>query len=141
MFLGVFAYSESLSSTYTAETVVAFTPKPPVTIGGDTMRIILPKYVAAVTSPSTEGVVANQVGLSTSAIDGALDASIPADTTNLEIKVSLGSARQAEDAAQAFGSAVLDAAQPDELLTAAIVSPATLPTSPSGPKRLLIDAV
>jgi polysaccharide biosynthesis transport protein len=141
LLIAVVVYSAALSDTYQAETVVAFSPKPPATVGGDTIRIVLPKYVAGVTSAQTVRRVAAQVGLTPRTLGGALDASIPADTTNLEIHVTLSSARQAAAAATALADTVLTAAESDDLLSAAVVSPATVPGSPSGPPRKLIDLV
>jgi polysaccharide biosynthesis transport protein len=139
--VAVVGYSASLANTYQAESVVAFTPRLPATIGGDTIRIVLPKYVAGVTAAQTVRQVAAQVGLTPHTLGGALDASIPADTTNLEIHVTLENARDAAAAATALAETALTASKSDDLLSAAVVSPATVPASPSGPHRKLIDLV
>jgi capsular exopolysaccharide synthesis family protein len=141
MFAGAVVYAQSLPDTYQAEAVVAFTPKADVNIGGDTIRIVLPKYVAAVTSARTVRRVASDTGLSAHTLGGAVDASIPADTTNLVIRVELEDPTDAARAATGLAAEVLVNASTDQLLTADVVSPATVPRNPSGPRRKLIDAV
>ena len=138
---GVVTYAQLLGDRYQAEAVVAFSPRPEVNIGGDTIRIVLPQYVAAVTSAATVRQVAQQTGLNSHTLGAGLDASIQADTTNLVIRVELSNPQQAADAASALADTVTTSAAADKLLTAAVVSPAIAPRGPSGPRRKLIDAV
>ena len=63
MLLGVVIYTQTLSDTYQAEAVVAFSPRPDVAVGGDTIRIVLPKYISSVTSAATIRSVASRTGL------------------------------------------------------------------------------
>jgi polysaccharide biosynthesis transport protein len=141
MFLVVVIYAALLPNVYSAEVVVAFTPRPDVAVGGDTIRIVLPKYVASVTSPVTVTEVAREVGVPAPTLAAGVDASIPADTTNLEIHVELSDPADAAAASTALAQTVLDYAESDDLLTADVVSAAATPRQPSGPKRGLIDAV
>ena len=138
---GVVIYAQMLGDRYQAEAVVAFSPRPEVNIGGDTIRIVLPQYVAAVTSAHTVREVADRIGLNAHTLGAGLDASIEADTTNLVIRVEQSNPQRAAEAAGALADTVTASAESDKLLTAAVVSPAIAPRAPSGPRRKLIDAI
>ena len=51
--VGAYFYGQSLPDEYTSTAIVSFAPKPSGTIGGDTLRVVLPKYVAFTTAGST----------------------------------------------------------------------------------------
>lgn len=138
---GVVGYAQSLPNDYTSEAVVSFTPKADSNVSGDTIRIVLPKYIASVTSPQTIRAAAARTTLSSGDVQNAVDASIPPDTTNLEISVKLHDPRQAQAVADYLTSAVLSAASTDQLLAADVSASAIVPSDPSGPNRKLIDVV
>src|SRR3954470_4331823 len=68
---GATAYAESLPNSYAASAVVSFSPKPNTNAAADTVRVVLPKYVAYVTARPTGNRVARRLGESASVLAGA----------------------------------------------------------------------
>lgn len=139
-FGGATAYAESLPDQYRGTAVVAFSPRLEASIGGDTLRVVLPKYVAYVTAGATVNRVAPRLGERPSTLRSAVSASISADSGNLTIAVASSSPRGAAAAANALADEVVAFADTDELLRAVVVSPALPGSAPSGPPRRLIEA-
>jgi capsular exopolysaccharide synthesis family protein len=140
-FLLATAYVASLPSTYTSESVVAFSPRPEAeTASADTVRVVVPKYLAYVTAPVTITEVATELGEQPGAISEGLDAEVEIETGNLRISMELTSAQRASRAANAFAEQVIQFAEPDNLLEAQLVAEAATPTDPSGPPRRLLQA-
>lgn len=138
--VGTTAYAGSLPDEYTASTVVAFAPKPTGNAGADTVRVVLPRYVAYVTSRATVNRVAPSVGERPGVLSRAVAASVAVDSANLTISVTLPTGRRAADAANALAADTLDFADTDLLLDAVVVAQALPPTFPSGPPRRLYQA-
>lgn len=140
-FLLATAYVSSLPSTFTSESVVAFSPRPEAeTASADTVRVVVPKYLAYVTAPVTVTEVAAELGEQPSAISDGLDAEVEVETGNLRINMELTSAQRASRAANAFADQVIQFAATDELLEAQLVAEAATPRDPSGPPRRLLQA-
>jgi capsular exopolysaccharide synthesis family protein len=137
---GTTAYAASLPDEYTASVVVSFAPKPEATVGADTVRVVLPRYVAYVTSRSTVNRIADAIGERRSVLGDAVDASVTADSANLTISVTLPTGTRAADAANALATDALAFAGADKLLDAVIVAQALPPRFPSGPPRRLYQA-
>lgn len=137
---GTTAYAASLPNEYTSSVVVSFAPKPDANVGADTVRVVLPRYLAYVTSRSTVNRVAPTVGERSGVLVDAVDASVAPDSANLTIGVTLPSARRAADAANALAADTLDFADADRLLDAVIVAQALPSSFPSGPPRRLYQA-
>ena len=134
-------YVNSLPSTYTTESVVAFAPRPEAeTASADTVRVVVPKYLAYITSPATVAEVAAQIGEQPGDLSEALDAEVEIDTGNLRISVELPKPGRAADAANAFADKVIAFAQGDQLLSGELVAEALPPKDPSGPPRRLLQA-
>jgi succinoglycan biosynthesis transport protein ExoP len=131
------AYATSLPDEYTSSVVMSFAPKPEAAVGADTVRVVLPRYVAYVTSRSTTNRVAASVGERARVLADAVDASVTADSANLTISVTLPTGRRATDAANALAADALAFAGADKLLDAVIVAQALPPSVPSGPPRRL----
>ena len=140
-FLLASIYVASLPSTYLSESVVAFSPRPEAeTASADTVRVVVPKYLAYVTAPVTVAEVAAELGEQPSVVGEALDAEVEIETGNLRIALELTSARRASRAANAFAAQVIQFASTDELLEAQLVAEAATPRDPSGPPRRLLQA-
>src|SRR5689334_22873075 len=77
--LGVVLYAQSLPNEYSADVVVAFSPKAQSTAGADTLRVVLPKYVSFVTAQATSRRVASDLHVSPSTVSSAVSASIGTD--------------------------------------------------------------
>jgi succinoglycan biosynthesis transport protein ExoP len=136
--LGVTLYARSLPNEYEGKVVMSFFPRPDATgVGGDTMRLVLPKYVAYVTARATANRVAPRVGERPARLNDATDASIASETGNVTLRVELPSAARASRAANALARETLDFAGSDPLLQGVIVAPALPSPSPSGPPRVL----
>jgi len=133
-------YAESLPSSYASSAIVAFSPKPDTNAAADTVRIVLPKYVAYATARPTLNIVAEASGERPGALSDAVDASIATDSGNLSLSVELRSPERAARAANALTNAVVDFAAEDDLLDATVVARALPSTSPSGPPRRLFEA-
>lgn len=138
-FAGATFYAERLPAEYDGQAVVSFAPKTPE-IGSDVVRVILPKYVAYVTSRTTVERVASAVDVDPDELEGALEATIATDTGNLTIVTRLPDADQAADAANAFADEAADFSRDDELIEGVVVAPAVPPEDPSFPPRRLLEA-
>jgi capsular exopolysaccharide synthesis family protein len=141
---GAAIYAESLPNQYEGRTILAFAPRRPadgsaVGIGADTVRVVLPKYVAYVTSRATVDRVAGSIGEDAPSLRGAVDATITADSGNITITVELPGPRRAASAANALATETLRFNDTDVLLQGIIVAPALPPQAPSGPPRTLIE--
>ena len=137
--VGVVLYAYSLPREYTAKAVVALTPRPNTGTSATDVQQLGQKYVAYVTAPSTMRVVAPTVGLSSSTLGNHVSADVATASVDLTVKVQLRSPHQAADAANALAASIVTLADDDKLLTALTVAPATVPTSPSKPRRKLIE--
>lgn len=137
---GAVAYAQSLPNEYTAKVVLAFAPRPGTNAGGDTVRVVLPKYVVYATSPATLRRVAQSIGAEPGALGDAVDASTAVDSGNVTIKVKLETPSRASDAANAVATDVLRFSDTDPLLQGVIVAPALPDPVPSGPHRSLLEA-
>ena len=134
-------YVGSLPSTYTAEAVVAFAPRLEAeNASADTVRVVVPKYLAYASAPATVAEVAAELGEQPGELGDGLDAQVEIDTGNLNLTVELTNARRAARAANAVAQQVIQFAGTDELLDAQLVAEAITPTSPSGPPRRLLQA-
>lgn len=139
--LGATLYVEALPAEYEGRAVLAFAPRPDVpSAGADTVRLVVPKYVAYVAAPSTVREVADEIGVEPDLLDDAVEASPEADSGNLEIVVSLTDPQIAADAANAFAREAEDLAVGDDLLVADVVVEAVVSDTPSGPPRRLFEA-
>ncbi|MDP8991948.1 MAG: polysaccharide biosynthesis tyrosine autokinase [Actinomycetota bacterium] len=136
---GVTLYAQSLPNQYSAKVVMAFAPRPDTNIGGETVRLVLPKYESFVTSRATVNRVAPSLGENPSTLNDAVEASIATDSGNLTIRTELPSAVRAARAANALSQETLSFAGNDPLLQAQIVVPALPSSTPSGPPRLLLE--
>ena len=137
---GVVAYAQSLPNEYRSTVTVAFSPKPGSSFGGDTLRVVLPKYVAFVTAPATTRRVAAAEHVTSAKLSSALSASIGTDSGNLEINVRTDDPNEAARLVNAMASEVTDFAAADPLLDAVVVAPALADNAPVGPPRKLLAA-
>lgn len=140
LFGGVVGYAETLPASYSATSVVALAPRSDSQLSGEILRVVIPKYVAYLSSRPTLQTVASRTGLDANDLRGGVNVSVAPQTANLEIKVSLGTSRAAADGAAALASEAITLSQSDRLLTAEVLVPAVAVTTPSGPPRRLIEA-
>ena len=140
MFAGVVAYAESLPDLYDGEAVVAFAPRPEAEVSADTIRLIVPKYVAYLSSVATARSVAAELERDPDDLRRAIDASVATDTANLTVKVRLRDPQVAADAADRLAREAVVLSTIDEQLTGRVIAPAVPATEPSSPPRRLIEA-
>jgi capsular exopolysaccharide synthesis family protein len=136
---GVIAYAENLAPEYSSQAVVSFSPEPKTLIGGDVITIILPKYVAFGTAPSTLRSVGRATGVSPKTLKNAVSVTVAAQTANVTIDVQLADPRKAAAVAGTLAGRMVSMSTSGSLLTGTIVSPAVIPDAPSGPPRRLIE--
>ena len=141
VFLGAAIYVHSLPSEYDGKAIVAFGPRADVaSASSDTVRVVVPKYVAYVKAPSTVRAVAARLGENASTLSGAVDANLAQDTGTISITVRLRSPARAATIANVFADQLLSFAKRDPLLSAQLVAPALPSSSPAAPPRILLDA-
>ena len=134
-------YVQSLPSEYDGESIVAIGPRAEAeSVSGDTVRVIAPKYVEYVVAPATIHLIAPRVGEIPDTLDGAVDATLAADTGTLKIRVRLTSAERAARVANALAAEVVRFSRTDPLLTAQIVALALPSSTPAAPPRGLLTA-
>src|SRR3954470_4438433 len=138
--LGVGLYARSLPDEYRSDVVVAFSPKPQSNAGADTLRVVLPKYVAFVTAQATSRRVAAALHVPSGTVASSVSASIGTDSGNLEVGAKTGSPTEAAALANGMAAAVTDFAARDPLLDAVVVAPALPDRAPVGPPRNLLTA-
>lgn len=139
--VGATAYVESVPDEFEATAVLAFAPKADVpAANADTVRLVVPKYVAQLEAQDTRIGVAAEIQVEPEAVDDEVSVELEQDTGNLLIAVESTSPRIAATAANAFADAVIGLAQGDELLDAEIVVRPSPPAVPSGPPRRLFEA-
>jgi succinoglycan biosynthesis transport protein ExoP len=136
---GVAFYSQSLANQYTATGVVSFAPRANENVGADVVSIVVPKYQVYATSDAVVARAARSLDVPKTEISDHLNASIPVNTSNLEISVDGTSPTFAANAADKLVAATQVFSRSDDLLEGTIVSNPVVPTSPSGPNRHLID--
>ena len=135
---GVVAYAYSLPSEYTAKAVVSLTPKPSIGVAASDIGQLGQRYVVYVTAPTTVGRVAANLGVDKTTLGNGVGADVATGSVNLTIKVQLRTPRTTAAAANALADEVVSFAADDKLITAEVVAPATVPASPSKPRRKLI---
>ena len=141
VFAGATAYVESVPDEYEATAVLAFAPRADVpAASADTVRLVVPKYVAQLEAPGTRAEVAEEIQVDPDALGDEVAVELEQDTGNLLITVESTSPRTAAAAANAFADAVLDFSAGDDLLEAEIVVQPDPPVDPSGPPRRLFEA-
>ncbi len=139
--VGAALYAESLPFEYEGKAIVTISPRPELNnISASQVTVGAPKYVSYVTAPATIQELAPQLDETPGTVEKALDASLAADTGDITIRVTLGSPEAVARIANAFADAVVEFSQEDELLEAKIVARSSVPSSPSGPPRRLMEA-
>ena len=138
---GTFIYATQLPDEYEGESVVAFAPKTDDARGSDTLRIVIARYAVIATSPATlDGLAPAFAGYDRDELEDALDVTVPAESANVRIVVTLEDAADAAAIANAVASAVVDnATSDDKLYEGTVVRAAQVATRASGPPRLLIE--
>lgn len=137
---GAVFYVQGLPSEYQSETVIALAPRPETGAGADTVQVVAPKYVAFITAPQTIRSATVRLGVSPDAISDAIDATLQPDSGNLTITATGRNPRLLAEAANLLAEETVRLSARDELLSAEVVAEATVPTVPSGPPRLLLEA-
>lgn len=136
--LGAAVYAELLPAEYEAEAVTAFSPRPDV--DPDTVLLLLPKYVAYVTAPSTVTEAAETLDEDPAELQSAVAATAGEDTGNLTITVRLPTPDRAADAANRLARMAVSFSASDELIRGEVVASALPPSSPAWPPRRLMEA-
>jgi succinoglycan biosynthesis transport protein ExoP len=139
MTAGVAVYTESLANQYSATAVVSFSPRPNSNVGADVISLVVPKYQVYVTSDAVVADAARSIGVSKAAISSHLNASIPQNTSNLDISVDGTTPSLVANAANSLAKATERLSHSDQLLLGTVVAQAEVPTSPSGPNRRLLE--
>ena len=137
---GAATYATRLPTTWQSSSVVAFSPRPRTAVGGDTLRVVVPRFLAYATADATLVDVAGRTGLPYATVSGAVEASIAPETANLTVVVTLQDPAAAQLVARAVTDAVVAFADDDPLVVGTVVAPPVEPTVPAGPPRRLYVA-
>lgn len=137
---GVVWYAERLPDAYDATAIVAYAPQPEADIGADTIRVVLPKYVAYLTSRATARTVAQRLGEDEEELLSAVDVSVAPETANLTITVRLPDPDRAAAVAGQLASEGVLLSTVDALLRGQVIAPALADPEPASPPRRLIEA-
>lgn len=140
LFGGVLWYAERIPNGYDATAVVAFAPQPGAAIGADTIRVVLPKYVAYLTSRATARTLAERLGEDEQGLLSAIDVSVAPETANLTIRVRLGDPDRAAAVAAELAREGVALSTVDSLLRGQLIAPALADPAPASPPRRLIEA-
>lgn len=142
VFAGVALYVERLPTEYSGRAVVAFAPylqQDVVPPSADTIRLVVPKYVAYITAPATIEEVASNLRIPAEELSASTDATVATDTGNVTVSVTLGSPVEAARAANALADAAVEFSQNDEVVRGEVVVGAVTPSGASGPPRRLLE--
>ena len=138
LFAGVLLYERAQPDEYQGVAVVAFSPRTP-DIGADLIRVLVPKYVAYLTSRPSARSIATELRVDEDDIFFGTDVTVTPDTANLTVTVRLDDGVQATSAANAFAREAVTLSTIDKQLQASIVSRSIASPEPAGPPRKLID--
>lgn len=139
LLVGAVAYVEQLPDSYEGIAVVAYSPQPGVDVSADTVRLLVPKYVAYLSSAATARSVGMELDLPQEQVADAVDASIAPETANLTVVVTLGDPEVAAAAANVLAREAVTLSDSDPLLQGRLIVPALEPTVAAGPPRRLIE--
>lgn len=141
MTAGVFVYAERLPNAYDGVAVVAFAPQPDVTIGADTIRVVVPKYVAYLTSRATARTVAREYDdQDEDDLLAAIDVGVAPETANVTITVRMADPTRAAAVANRLAREAVLLSTVDHLLRGQVIAPALPASEPASPPRRLIEA-
>jgi succinoglycan biosynthesis transport protein ExoP len=137
---GGYWYAERLPSTYTAQTVVALSPRPQSGyVAPAAVTLAASKYVALIQGPKTVDAVAQRVGEDDGAVQRAIAADVETNTGNITISITWADPTTAADLANAFGRELVSASSTDKVVVGESVSDAIPPSNPSGPPRRAME--
>lgn len=137
--VGVFLYAASLPTTWTATATVGFEQRKGVTLGADSLALLVPSYVAYIRSPSVELPVGTKYGVSGTDLDKQVNVSVPPTTATIEVAVTGDTPTDVAAIANDLASSAVTRAQSDQNIKASLVSQAVAPVVPSGPRRRLLE--
>lgn len=140
VFAGAMFFVTSLPDEFSATSVVSFSPQPTSSAGADEMRLILPKYVAYITSAPVVSALAPALGVSATVLSTGLDAQIVSESSTLVVQLTLADPETAATAANLVADKISEFAAGDVLLDAQVVARAMTNPNPSGPARKLFGA-
>ena len=137
--LGVVGYASSLPTTWTASATVSLSPRAGSSVGADTVTLLVPGYVAFLTSPAVEQLVGGPYDVTATDLDRTVDVSVPPTTATITVTATESTPQLAADLANGLADRAVVHAVVDPILTADVVSRAAVPVTPSGPRRRLLE--
>lgn len=126
---------------YQAVAVLSVAPRAEEAASSDLVRLSAQRYAVGVGSAATMQAVAERVELTESDLRSSVDISVPTETANIRIEVSMESAVLAEQVANLVAAAGQSAATQDPLVVVDLASAAAVPEQPTSPQRDLITAL
>lgn len=134
------AYVAFSPPQYETSTTVSFAPRRNQQIGGDVIKVILPRYVALLSAPITTEAIATRVGAPRQVLEQAVVA-VGVDSANLTIEVRDTDPVRGAAAANALADVAVAAARGDELLQGEQVALALPARHPAGLPRIVYFAI
>jgi hypothetical protein len=109
--------------TYSTEALVVATPREGSAVGTDLLDIVTSRYLAYLSSPSTQRAVAAREGIPLDVVEKAVASRAPG-TINIVIASSAPTAETAAQVANAMASAAVAFSSRDELVRIRVLAPA-----------------
>lgn len=134
---GALIGANTLGRSYEGVAVVTFSPRPNVLVGGDVLRLTIPRYATLATARTTADAVRVSADVGAD-VHFAVRAEIPPESINLYLTVNADSADVAARLANGLADHVVQATEDDDLLTGTVLVAATVPAKTSGPPRVLV---
>ncbi len=115
----------SSGPSYSATAIVVATPRSGSQVGSDVLEIVTTRYLAYLTSPSTQRRVAEEEGISLSIVEQSKVTRDPG-TINIAVTSEAPTSEIAQQVANALASAAVAYSSTDELMRVEVLAPAVL---------------
>lgn len=123
------------SDVYEAVTVLSVAPRPDEPTSADILRLAAQRHAVVLGSGRTQDAVGRTTGIPSDDLAAHVDVSVPTDTANIRVVVRLGSASDAAQVANAYGSIGESQEFADQLTATLVTSAAGVPQHPAFPPR------
>ncbi|MFD8236295.1 hypothetical protein ACFV20_31025 [Streptomyces sp. NPDC059696] len=132
---------EQLPTRYATKSTISFAPRSQPNVSADVIELVANKYAVVATSTTSVASAARAASVTRKELRDALSVSVPSNTANLDISVSLPDANEAATAANSIAAVVSRAAADDQLIEGEITARADPVSAQLQPSRSLLRVV